>query len=75
MEGVRERAGPEHGRADGVDLRAASQPFVVSGYPAMWWSNVVGLVWTTPVGTNIPQNGNGAYLNITMTNRGRGRTN
>ncbi|MGA1045490.1 MAG: transglutaminase domain-containing protein [Phycisphaerales bacterium] len=50
-------------------------PYVVSGYPAMWWSNVVGLVWTTPVGTNIPQNGNGAYLNVTLTSRGRGPSN
>lgn len=50
-------------------------PYVVSGYPAMWWSNVAGLVWTTPVGTNIPRNGNGAYLNVTLTNRGRGPSN
>jgi hypothetical protein len=50
-------------------------PYVISGYPAMWWSNVSGLVWTSPVGTNIPQNGNGAYLNVTLTNRGRGPSN
>lgn len=50
-------------------------PYVVSGYPAMWWSNVVGLVWTGPVGTNIPQNGNGAYLTVVLKSRGRGPAN
>ncbi len=47
-------------------------PYVVSGYPAMWWSNVVGLVQNAPVAPTGNLNSNGAYMSVVLTSRGRG---
>jgi len=45
-------------------------PFVVSGWPAMWWSTVDGLVYGT---TGSPAGWTNASISATLINRGRGR--